>query len=123
MIKNDELTEKIIGACYKVHKELGPGFNEKIYKNAFKIILKQEGLKIAEEKAFPLFFQDNKIGEFRADLIVENKVIVELKAVSGYMPKVFEAQVIAYLKATGFKVGLLINFGNQSCNVRRLMNA
>lgn len=122
MIKNDELTEKIIGACYEVHRELGPGFNEKIYKNALKIVLKNKGLKFVEEKAFPLLFQNNKIGDFRVDLVIENRVIVELKAVNGIMPKLFESQVISYLKAAGFKVGLLINFGNQNCNVRRLMN-
>jgi GxxExxY protein len=67
-------------------------------------------------------FQREKIGKFRADLVIEDKVIVELKAIEGRMPKIFESQVISYLKASNLNVGLLVNFGNRSCEVRRLMN-
>lgn len=115
------LTEKIIGACYKVHNDLGPGFVERIYKNALKNALREIDLAFEEEKHFDVSFNEEKVGNFKADLVVDNKVIVELKSVSGKMPKIFESQVISYLKASGLKVGLLVNFGNRSCQIRRLM--
>ena len=118
----DPLTEKIIAACYQVHNELGPGFVERIYLSALKAALKKSELKYEQEKEFGVSFQGEKIGKFRTDLVVEDKVIVELKALEGRMPKVFESQVISYLKASCLNVGLLVNFGNRSCEVRRLMN-
>jgi GxxExxY protein len=117
----DPLTAKIIGVCYQVYNELGPGFIERIYLNAIKIALKRLDLNCEEEKEFSVSFRGERVGKFRIDLVIENKVIVELKAVEGRMPKIFEAQVISYLKASGLKVGLLVNFGNRSCEVRRLM--
>ena len=118
----DPLTEKIIAACYQVHNELGPGFVERIYLSALKAALKKLELKYEQEKEFGVSFQGEKVGKFRTDLVVEDKVIVELKALEGRMPKVFESQVISYLKASGLSVGLLVNFGNRSCEIRRLMN-
>ncbi|MCK4519472.1 MAG: GxxExxY protein, partial [Candidatus Omnitrophica bacterium] len=97
------------------------GFNESVYHNALKIVLKKHGLKYQTEKTFDISFQDKNIGKFRIDLIIEYKVVTELKALTGNIPAVFELQVISYLKASGYKVGLLINFGNKSCQVRRLM--
>ena len=117
----DPLTERIIACAYKVHSKLGSGFNESIYHNAFKIALKEQGLKYQTEKSFDLSFQDRDIGRFRLDLVIEDKVVTELKALTGNIPAVFESQVLSYLKASGYKVGLLINFGNKSCQVRRLM--
>ena len=119
--KNDPLTERIISCCFNVHKELGPGFNEKIYQNGLKILFKKESLEYKSEEMFNVFFQGQKIGKLKLDLLVEDKVIVELKAVTGIMPKLFETQLISYLKVTGLEVGLLINFGNRKCSVRRLM--
>ena len=118
---NDELTGKIIKACFKVHNALGPGFKESAYLNALKIALSRSGLKYETEKQFLVHFQEQEIDKFRVDLLVEDKIVVEIKAVTGKMPKVFESQVISYLKASELKVGLLINFGNQSCEVRRLI--
>jgi GxxExxY protein len=118
----DPLTEKIIAACYQVHSELGPGFVERIYRSALKAALKKSELNYEEEKEFSVSFQGEKVGKFRTDLVVEDKVIVEIKALEGRMPRVFESQVISYLKASGLNVGLLVNFGNRSCEVRRLMN-
>ncbi|OGW03112.1 MAG: hypothetical protein A3D20_01915, partial [Nitrospinae bacterium RIFCSPHIGHO2_02_FULL_39_82] len=117
----DPLTERIISCTYKVHSELGPGFNEKIYHNALKITLKEEGLNYETEKEYKVIFCEKQVGILRIDLAVENKVIVEVKAITGNMPKVFEAQVLSYLKVSNYNVGLLINFGNKSCQVRRLM--
>ena len=119
--KRDPLTAKIIACCYQVHRALGPGFIERIYLNALKIALKKMGLEYEEEKEFSVSYQVEKVGKFRVDLVIENKVIVELKAIEGRMPKIFESQLISYLKAANFKVGLLINFGNRSCHIRRLM--
>ena len=119
--EKDPLTERIIACCYKVHSELGSGFNENIYQNALKIALKQQGLKYQTEKSFTVFYQGKDVGRFRLDLIIEDKVIVEIKALTGNIPTVFELQVLSYLKASKCKIGLLINFGNKSCQIRRLM--
>ncbi|MES2446092.1 MAG: GxxExxY protein [Bacteroidota bacterium] len=116
----DPLTQTIIGCCYDVHTQLGPGFLEKIYVNALKIKLQQVGLSYQAEKEFNVIFEGIVIGKFRCDLFVEEKVIVELKSVTGYQPKLFQSQVISYLKASKVKTGLLINFGNTSCEVKRI---
>ncbi len=118
---DDPLTRKIIAACYEVHNELGPGFVEKIYLNALKIALRKASIDYFSEKEFAVTFDSEKVGRFRADLLVENKVIVELKSVEGSLPKIFESQVISYLKAAGLQVGLLVNFGNRRCIARRLV--
>ncbi len=117
----DPLTAKIISACYQIHNELGPGFVERIYLQALKVILKELELDYQEEKEFWVLFKGERIGKLRVDFVVENKVIVELKAVIGVMPKIFESQVISYLKASNLQVGLLVNFGNRRCEIRRLM--
>lgn len=116
-----DLTQKIIGCCYNVHNQIGPGFPEKIYTNALKIKLKQIELNFNAEKEFKVIFEDVVIGTFRCDLVIENKIIVELKAVTGFQPKLFKSQVISYLKASNLKIGLLINFGNDSCEVNRFV--
>ena len=117
----DTLTEKIIACSYKVHSELGPGFNERMYHNALEMALKQEDLRYQTEKSFTVSYQGEDVGRFRLDLIIEDKVIVEVKSLTGNIPTVFELQVLSYLKASGYNIGLLINFGNKSCQVRRLM--
>lgn len=119
--ERDPLTGKIIEACFQVHTELVPGFVERIYMNALKIALEKRQLKFTTEKEFVVRYDEKPVGKFRADLLVENKVIVELKAVEGKMLKIFESQIISYLKASDIKVGLLVNFGNRSGEVRRLM--
>ena len=118
--ERDQLTEKIIGCCFKVHTELGAGFLEKIYHNSLIMALKEEGINMETEKEFEVFFHKQKVGKFRCDLLVEKKVIVELKAVEGYLPKIFQYQLLSYLKASAIKTGLLINFGNKSCEIKRL---
>ncbi|PIU40815.1 MAG: GxxExxY protein [Candidatus Omnitrophica bacterium CG07_land_8_20_14_0_80_42_15] len=122
VMENDELTEKIIGACYKVHNELGPGFIEKVYQNALELILREEKVKYEAQKSFSVKFKEEIVGTFRVDLLIEDKIILELKAVTGLMPKVFETQTISYLKASGLKVALLVNFDDRKCYVRRIMN-
>ena len=117
----DPLTEKIIACCFRVHNELGPGFAEKIYHKALMIAFEDADLAYEAEKTFNVFFQDKKVGSFRLDLLVEGKVIVEIKALTGNVPEVFKYQVLSYLKASGLHVGLLINFGNKSCHIKRFV--
>ncbi|OGF50019.1 MAG: hypothetical protein A2231_07320 [Candidatus Firestonebacteria bacterium RIFOXYA2_FULL_40_8] len=121
VIINDILTEKIIGCCFDVHRKIGPGFVEKIYYNSLCKALDDVGLKYSGEKLFKVVYKMKHVGNFKADLFVEDKVIVEIKAVSGVMPRIFISQILSYLKASGVKVGLLINFGNDSCYIKRLV--
>lgn len=121
MENRDFLTERIIGCCYKVHSALGPGFNEKIYHSALKLTFNQENLKYETEKQFEVYYQNHKIGNLFVDLVVENKVIVEVKALTGNIPDVFKYQILSYLKISNLKVGLLVNFGNKSCQVKRFV--
>lgn len=121
MQERDPLTEKIIACCFKVHSELGAGFNEKIYQNALILVLKEHSLKYETEKEFTVYFQDKKIGALRLDLILEDKVIVEVKALTGNIPDVFKYQLLSYLKVSNLHVGLLVNFGNKSCQIKRFM--
>jgi GxxExxY protein len=118
--EHDALTEKIIGCCFEVHRALGPGFIEKVYSNALQHQLKIGNLSFVAEKEFNVIFKEQLVGKFRCDLFVENTVIVELKSVTGFLPKLFQTQLLSYLKASGVKTGLLINFGNSSCEVKRL---
>jgi len=119
--ENDSLTEKVIGCCFEVHKHLGPGFIEKVYSKALQHQLQLEGLNFEVEKEFDLYFKDKYVGKFRCDFFIEGKVIVEIKAVTGpFMPVLFQKQLLSYLKASKIKTGLLINFGNVSCSVKRL---
>jgi len=121
MEETDSITERIIGCSFEIHRELGPGFNEKIYHNALRLLLDQKGLRYETEKEFEVLYQNKKIGSFRADLVAEGKVIVEIKSLAGNIPTIFEHQLISYIKAAALHVGLLINFGNKSCQVKRIV--
>ena len=122
LTEQDSLTYKIISCCYEVHKELGPGYLEKIYSKALMIQLELQGLKYECEKEFNVFFKNKFVGQFRCDFYIEGKVILEIKAVTGIQPKLFHTQLLSYLKASKLKTGLLVNFGNGSCEVKRLSN-
>ncbi|MEP7339985.1 MAG: GxxExxY protein, partial [Acidobacteriota bacterium] len=108
--KYGELTDKIIGIFYDVYNELGHGFLEAVYRDAMLIALRQIGLKAEKECPVPVWFRGIEIGQYRADLIVEEKVILELKAARAIDPA-HEAQLLHYLRATVIEVGLLLNFG------------
>jgi len=120
MYKEEDLTKKIIGIAMLVHSEIGSGFQEKVYHNAMIVALIENNLEFETEKTTNILFHDETIGTFRTDLIIKNKVILELKAVCGEMPKLFQTQLISYLKATNIEVGLLLNFGNESLEIKRL---
>jgi len=119
---HSDITEKIISAAFEVYNRLGPGFLEAVYENAFIIALHKRGLKVVRQKIYRIVFDGQVVGEHRIDLLVENKVIVELKAVNGLMPDVYKAQLISYLRLTNLLVGLLINFGNDEIEFRRIQN-
>jgi len=108
--KHDDLTEKIIGVFYDVYKELGSGFLESVYREAMRIALVQAGLQAECEVAIAVFFRGNKIGTFRADLVVNGVVLVELKACETLIRE-HMSQTLNYLKATEIEVALLMNFG------------
>ena len=116
-MKHQDLTAKIIQCAYKVHNSLGFGFLEAIYQNALLIELLKTGFKAEKEKKIHVYYDKQLVGDYMADIIVENKVILELKAVKDLHPA-HEAQLTNYLKATGIEVGLLVNFG-QSVEIKR----
>lgn len=112
MIENEELTGKIIKSFYKVYNTLGYGFLEKIYHSALIIELTKAGLEVKTKQAINVYYNGEVVGEFEADLVVENKVIIELKAVET-LHLAHEAQLINYLRATEIEIGLLLNFGKE----------
>ena len=121
IMKHKELTSKIIECAFKVHKKLGFGFLEKVYQNALLIELGKAGLRAEKEKELQVYYDAEIIGDFLADIIVNEKVILELKAVKEIHP-VHEAQLVNYLKATGLEIGLLINFGERVEIKRKIMD-
>jgi GxxExxY protein len=116
-MENARLTETIIGCAFKVHNTLGYGFLEKVYENARRIELVKQGLKVRQQEPILVHYDGQVVGEFYADLWVEDRVIVELKAVRS-LSKAHEVQLVNYLTATGIDTGLLINFG-PSVQVKR----
>lgn len=118
-MKHEALTEKIIGICFDVQNELGSGFLESVYHKALDVALTDAGLKVELEKPIRVNFRGRPVGQFFADLIVEDVILMELKAVKTLVPE-HSAQVINYLNATGTDVGLLVNFGNAKLQFKRL---
>ncbi len=114
---HQELTAKIIECAYKVYNTLGYGFLESVYQNALLIELLKAGLRAEKEKKIQVYYDNQLVGDYMADIIVEDKVILELKSVKDLHPA-HSAQLVNYLKATGIEVGLLINFG-ESVEVKR----
>ena len=119
--KYKEITEKIIGSAMKVHAALGNGFQEVIYQRALEIEMKDAGLNFAREFSMPVFYKNQQIGERRVDFFVEEKIMVELKAII-QLENVHLAQAKNYLEAYNIQVGLLINFGSTSLQFKRLEN-
>lgn len=105
-----DICDKIIKSFYKVYNTLGYGFLEKVYENAIEIEFRKQGLKVVPQMPIKVHYEGNVVGEYFADFCIEDKVIIELKA-SDRISDAHEAQLINYLRATGFEVGLLLNFG------------
>ena len=119
--KYKEITEKIIGAAMKVHAALGNGFQEVIYQRALEIEMEESGLKFARELSMPVYYKSRQIGERRVDFFVEEKIMVEIKAII-QLENVHLAQAKNYLKAYNMQVGLLLNFGSISLQFKRIEN-
>lgn len=119
-MRHAEVTEAVIGRAFDVHHELGSGFLETVYEAALALALADAGMHVVRQAAVDVRFRGRVVGEYRADLLVEQKVIVEVKAGSGLLA-IHEAQLLNYLKATGVEVGLLINFGKSVEHRRRAL--
>ena len=117
-MKNEELTHKIIGCAYQVFNKLGFGFLESVYKKAMVIELNKNELECVEEKPLKVYYEDEVVGDFYIDLLIENEIIVELKSVQN-LAKEHEAQLVNYLTAAKKDIGLLINFGPGGVEVKR----
>ena len=117
--KHEEITGQIINAAHTVHNKLGYGFLEKVYHNSLVIELRKRGVLAEQEKYIEVKYDNQLVGEYFADIVVDNKVVVEVKSAEKHNP-VFEAQMLNYLKATGLEVGLIINFG-PSVQVKRMV--
>ena len=115
----DDLTYKVIGCAMKIHNTLGNGFQEVIYQRCLAIELKKQGIQFLREEEMPIYYDDIEVGTRRADFIVENSVLIELKAIIK-LDDVHLAQGLNYLEAYKIEKGLLINFGSASLEVKRL---
>ncbi len=121
LVENDGHTERIIACAYEVSNALGCGFLEKVYENALAHELKKHGFAVKQQMAIHVRYDGVVVGDYVADLLVSDRVIIEVKAVSD-LNQIHAAQTINYLKATGIQIGLLINFGKPKVEVRRYVN-
>jgi GxxExxY protein len=116
----NDITYAINGAVFEVNRILGSGFLEKVYENALLVELKRRGLKAESQVPIRVLYKKSVVGEYIADILVEDKVIVELKTVET-LEKIHEAQLLNYLKATGIRVGILVNFKHPKAETRRMV--
>jgi GxxExxY protein len=116
----DGLTEKIIGGAFAVSNGLGHGFLEAVYKNALMVELEARDLSVRKEQSFPVQYRDKRVGFYLADLVVENQVIIELKAVDS-LSQNHTAQVLNYLKASQLPIGILLNYGKPRLEMKRIL--
>lgn len=113
------LTRRVIGAFFDVYNELGHGFLEQVYENALALALRESGVDVVQQASVDVIFRGKRVGEYRADILVPGRLLVEVKAATALAPG-HEAQLINYLKATGIPVGLLLNFGPNAQFKRRV---
>ena len=116
----NELTFLINGAIFEVNRALGAGFLEKVYENALLIELKERGLRAENQIPIKVKYKGKEVGEYFADIVVEDRIILEIKAVES-LQKVHEAQLLNYLKATEYKMGLLVNFAHPKAEIKRFV--
>jgi len=119
--KQADVTDTILGAFFKVYNTLGYGFTEKVYENALAIELRKAGLNVEQQKGIIVYFEGQVVGEYAADVIVGETVLLELKAARNLVEE-HEAQLLNYLKATTFEVGLLLNFGPKPEHRRKVFD-
>ncbi|MCK4292867.1 MAG: GxxExxY protein [Planctomycetes bacterium] len=116
------ITGNVIGAAMEVHGRLGPGFLESVYDEALAVEFDLQKIGFERQKKIPVFYKDKQVKEFYCDYLIEGKVVVEIKAIK-QITEIEKIQVINYLKAGGFEVGLLFNFGEKSLDYKRLVNS
>ncbi len=114
------LSQRVISCAFEVSNRLGAGFLEAVYENALCIELRTKGISYEQQKPIEVFYREQLVGNYVADLVIEDKLLIELKALSGFTRQ-HEAQIMNYLKATGIKVGLLLNFGTPKVGIRRIV--
>ncbi len=116
----NELTYAVNGAIFEVNKVLGPGFLEKVYEKALLLELRRRDLKAETQVAINVIYKGDVVGEYLADLLVEDRVIIEIKTVEN-LDKIHEAQLLNYMKATGIQVGILVNFKHPKAQIKRMV--
>jgi GxxExxY protein len=119
-VQFEGLSKGIIGSAIQVHKTLGPGFLESIYEAALVMQLRKDGMRAESQKEIRVYYEGSEVGLHRLDLVVEGAIVVELKAAKDFDSSNY-AQLLSYLKATGLKVGLLLNFGRPTLQVKRVV--
>ena len=120
-LPHSDISESIIGCCFEVMKELGPGFLERVYKNALLMAMRQKGLLVEVERPYDVIFRGKIIGRYLADLVVNDTVIVELKCCESLISE-HQAQLFNYLKTSGLPIGLLVNFRRRKLDWKRLQS-
>ncbi len=115
-----ELVYQVVGCAMKIHQELGYGFLEKVYENSLMHLLNKENIQAKQQYPVPVYFDSVSVGEYYADIMIENKILVELKTAERITNAHF-AQVLNYLKATGIRLGLLLNFGPRKLEYERII--
>lgn len=116
-----DLSYKVMQAVFEVHNRLGPGFTEDIYESALAIELESQGIPFERQKQIQIYYKDHFVGTYRLDMVIDQKIILELKAVS-VINEVYKAQLRSYLCATGLKLGILINFGTERVEPKRIVH-
>jgi len=111
-----DLSYQIMAAIFEVHKELGPGYLESVYEKALLLELTSRGMNVDVQKVFGLTYKGQKVGNHRLDIIVEDKIVLELKTVERFAP-IHTAQVLSYLKASGYRLGILVNFSKAKVDI------
>ena len=114
------LSERVIGSAMAVSKSLGAGFLERVYANALELELRAVGIPFVRESPLPVFYRDFQVGSFKADFLIDTKLVLELKAVRALLPE-HQAQLMNYLRAGQYKAGLLLNFGTPRLGVKRMV--
>lgn len=115
-----ELSYKIIGIAMEIHRELGYGYLEKVYENSLLVLLKENNINAEQQKELSVNFRGHEVGKYIADIVIENKIILELKVATA-IKDVHKAQVANYLKTTGLKLGIIINFGKDRLEYERVV--
>jgi GxxExxY protein len=119
-IVHKELSYKIVGCAMEVHSKLGPGFLEKVYENSLMLLFRKEGIAAKQQAPVKVCFEGELVGEYRADILIDEKIILELKMVEKIVD-VHRAQMLHYLRATGIKLGMILNFGSKNFQYERLV--